>query len=139
MLFGSWIRRIRRYAVGATTLLIVAAASQNTAMAKDLAAANPLQAIEIYTFVLPAIDCYRTTEVKFTTNQKALKDILSTAFDSLPDHQMGRTKDAAVRGAAQYEKMVAQVGKQGFCTTVVRRYGPKGTVFRGLMIEKRGA
>jgi len=119
------------------TSLVAASGPQNRALAKDFAAANPLQAIEIYTFVLPAIDCYRTTGAKFTTNQKALSDLLSKASGNMSDRQAGQLKNAAVRGVAQYDKMVATAGRQTFCETAVKRYGPKGTVLRGLMVEKR--
>jgi hypothetical protein len=118
---------------------VAAAGSQNSVLARDFSAVSPLQAIEIYTFVLPAIDCYRTTGVKFTTDQKALGDLLERWPDKTSDKQSDRLKDAAVRGAAQYDKMVAKVGRQKFCETVVRRYGPKGTVLRGLVIEKRSS
>jgi hypothetical protein len=124
-------------AISGFTFLVAGLHSDVTA--KDFSGLSPLQAIEIYTFVLPAIDCYRTTKIKFTTDQDALKVLLSRWPEKTSDKESGRLKDAAVRGAVQYDKMIGTVGKQKFCETVVRRYGPKGSVLRGLLIEKRGS
>ena len=133
----SWAYR-GRYAVTFGVVSAVASGAQNFATAKDLGMAAPLKAIETYTFVLPAIDCYRTSSLKYTTNDKALNNLLSTAFKNLSNSQLPQSKKAAAQGAAKYDKMVATVGKQGFCAMAVKRYGPKGTVVRGLVVERRG-
>lgn len=126
-----------RYAVKRAVIFAVAAGAQDVATAKDMTAVSPLKAIETYMFVLPAIDCYRKSGLKFTTDERALKNLLSTAFENLPNSQLQQSKTAAVRGAANHDKMVAAKGEQGFCAAVVKRYGPKGTVLRGLVIERR--
>lgn len=87
-------------------------------------------------FVLPAIDCYRTSELRITINHKALDRLLKTASGSLRDDQVADMKAAAVRGAKAHERMKASKGQDYYCRTVSNRYGPRGSVYRGLVIAK---
>jgi hypothetical protein len=106
------------------------------ALANDLAKRSPLKAIEAYTFVLPAIDCYRDTDLKVTTSSVALQKLLRDASASLADDQADEMKTAAVKGAEAYERMVTGTGRQAYCRNVYQRYGPRGSVYKGLIIAK---
>lgn len=106
------------------------------AFANDFARKSPLKAIEAYTFVLPAIDCYRDTTQEITTSQKALQQLLRIASDSLRDDQVEEMTAAASKGAKAYERLIASNGREAYCKTINQKYGSKGTVFRGLVIAK---
>lgn len=119
------------------SLVPLALLSSAAAEANDFAKNKPLKAIEAYTFVLPAIDCYRHTKLSITTDTKALEKLLKAATAALSESQLGAMKGAAVQGAKQHDDLVAKRGKQAYCETVLGRYGPKGKIFRGLVIAKR--
>jgi hypothetical protein len=106
------------------------------ALGNDLVKKSPLKAIEAYAFVLPAIDCYRDTNVNVTTKSAALQKLLRDASASLADDQAEDMKAAAMKGAKAYDRSVAAKGRQAYCETVRRNYGPNGSVYRGLVGAK---
>jgi hypothetical protein len=117
-------------------ILLSGLAMCGPALANDLVKRSPLKAIEAYTFVLPAIDCHRDTDLNITTNSAALQKLLRDASASLADDQADEMEAAAVKGAKAYERSVAGKGRQAYCRTAYQRYGPSGSVYRGLVVAK---
>jgi len=106
----------------------VAADAPNEVPAK-LGAAD---AAEIYTFVLPAIDCHRTSDVKITTDEAALNEMLATALASPEEGDAAGLQVAAVNGAKLYEFVLAEHGKQAYCEFVHDHFGPAGSIANNL-------
>ena len=92
----------------------------------------PQDAAEIYTFVLPAIDCHRTTDVNITTDEVALNEMLGAALASPDEGDAEALKQAAVNGAELYETVVAEHGKQAYCGFVRDHFGPAGSIAKNL-------
>lgn len=98
-----------------------------------------VRAIESYTFVHPAVGCYRDTKVKITTDDRALArhlDKYSKMFGDNPG-DLKQMKKAAVRGAASSEKLIADRGREAYCKLALARYGSRGSLYKGLVVEKR--
>ncbi len=100
-----------------------------------------MRGIEAYTFVLPAIDCYRDTEFKYTIDDSALQRHLDKYADMLKGRDdvddLAQLKQAAVDGAEKYDELVASGDRTAYCKFAVERYGPTGDIYRGLVVEKK--
>ena len=107
----------------------VAAATRDVNAAKKKVAA--------YTFVLPGIDCYRTTGVAITTHSVGLRNLLDQAMAQTTDADTGAIKQAAVQGAKRQERVEKRSGHAGYCSLLWKEYGPDGSVFPGLVVKKK--
>lgn len=128
-----------RYAVRAAALLVLIAAMGEGAAAEDRKVAQALKIIEITIFSLPAINCYRESRYNVTINDALSDKLYSSAIRTVTgDDWLKKIRKAALKGASDYERMVAVIGIDGFCATAVKRFGPQGTVLPGLVIKRRG-
>lgn len=119
---------------GAGAAILVCVTS--SAGGEEMTTRQALRHIETYTFVLPAIDCYRDTASRVTTDRRALSRLIDGTA-KLAEKDGTAMKAAATRGARRYEALVGWWGRAAYCKRVVREFGPRGTVHKGLIVDKR--